>query len=306
MPLAGRSSGAGRRISARASRLTSVRSAVKSSPAGGSESLDELPPACRAPRPHAPPGHPDRRPSPACGLCPPPATVPLRRAASTSSTGRSAARSPGRRRIVPGRARSTSAGRSTRSRRRRRPSAAASTPTGRSCCSSQPSLFDPTRGSAGPADGLGLLPRPQRLDGGHDGPDRGPGRAIRPRVSRPHPARHVMAPAISRPITPTTSAATSTAAPRTSASYSPARWPEPRPLLDPPARPLYLLVLDAAGRRRPWPVRISRRQGRAPGPVQGARRGGDLTPHLPETAPIPETIRTVACYGNIQVVFSVV
>ena len=43
------------------------------------ESLDELPPAGRAPRRHAPPGHPDRRASAPGGLCPPAQTVPLRR-----------------------------------------------------------------------------------------------------------------------------------------------------------------------------------------------------------------------------------
>ena len=36
----------------------------------------------------------------------------------------------------------------------------------------------------------------------------------------------------------------------------------PRPLLHPIARPLHLLFLDAARRRCPWPLRLSRRQGR--------------------------------------------
>ena len=46
----------------------------------------------------------------------------------------------------------------------RRRSRAASTPSGRSCCSPQQSLFDPTRAPAGQAHRLGLLPRPARLD----------------------------------------------------------------------------------------------------------------------------------------------
>ena len=64
----------------------------------------------------------------------------------------------------------------------------------------QPTLFDPSRAPAGQAHGLGLLPRPQRLDPGRHRPDRAAGRAVRaglpradPRAERPH-ARRFRAP----------------------------------------------------------------------------------------------------------------
>ena len=76
----------------------------------------------------------------------------------------------------------------------------------------------------GPARLLGLHPRAQRLDGGHDRPDRGPDRALRPGVPGPDPgpARHGHA-APSRPATPTTSVATSTPGRPTWPSSSAAR-----------------------------------------------------------------------------------
>ena len=39
------------------------------------------------------------------------------------------------------------------------------------------------------AHGVGVLPRAERIDGRHDRPDRGPGRALRPRLPRPDPRR---------------------------------------------------------------------------------------------------------------------
>ena len=90
----------------------------------------------------------------------------------------------------------------------------------------QQTLFDPTRAPAGQAHRLGLLPRPARLDRGHDRPHRGADRALCARLSRPHPGRGTRARPPRWPrTTPTTSAATSTAACRICASSTPARWP---------------------------------------------------------------------------------
>ena len=92
-------------------------------------------------------------------------------------------------------------------------------------------LRDPAHADAGStppgrrreADALGLLPRAERLDGRHDRAHRGPDRALRPRLPRPHPCPHTSwAPADdARRTTPTTSAATSTAASPTCVSSSP-------------------------------------------------------------------------------------
>ena len=76
--------------------------------------------------------------------------------------------------------------------------------------------------AAGQAHRLGLLPRPQRLRGGHDRAHRGADRALRAGLPRPHPgAPHAESGADGSATTPTTSAATSTAACRISASSSP-------------------------------------------------------------------------------------
>ena len=108
---------------------------------------------------------------------------------------------------------------------------------------------EPLRSDAragGQAHRLGLLPRAERLDGRHDRAHRGAGRALRPRLSRPDPRAPAMGPAAMERATPTTSAATSTAACRTCASCSRARraaWS----LLDADRRCLHLLVGNAAG-----------------------------------------------------------
>ena len=51
----------------------------------------------------------------------------------------------------------------------------------------QQSLFDPTRAPAGPAHAVGLLPRAQRIHGGHDRAHPRPDRALRAGRARPHP-----------------------------------------------------------------------------------------------------------------------
>ena len=79
-------------------------------------------------------------------------------------------------------------------------------------------------GAGGQDHGLGVLPRPGRVDGRHDRPDRGAGRALRAGLSRPDPGpRDAWAGRRWRRTTRTTSAATSTAASRTSASWSSVR-----------------------------------------------------------------------------------
>ena len=124
------------------------------------------------------------------------------------------------------RARCTSAARSRRSPPPRRRSRRASTPSGPFVLLVQPSLFDPTRAPGGQAHRLGLLPRAERLDARHDR------RRSRRRSSASRPgfrdlilARSAMDPAEMEGTTPTTSAATSTAASRTCASSSRARSP---------------------------------------------------------------------------------
>ena len=54
----------------------------------------------------------------------------------------------------------------------------------------QPSLFDPTPRARGQAHGLGLLPRPERLDARHDRRDRGAGGALR--AGLPGPDRRAL------------------------------------------------------------------------------------------------------------------
>ena len=107
--------------------------------------------------------------------------------ACSRSTGRSTGRSRGRTPAAPGRRPSTSAARSPRWPRPRTTCSAGRHPERPFVLLAQQSLFDPTRAPAGQAHGLGVLPRAQRLDGRHDRPDRGPGRAVRPRLPRPHP-----------------------------------------------------------------------------------------------------------------------
>ena len=80
--------------------------------------------------------------------------------------------------------------------------------------------WDPSRAPDGKAVGVGVLPRARGVDGGHDRADRGPGRALRARVSATGswPGRRARRRRWRR-TTRTTSAATSTAASRTSASW---------------------------------------------------------------------------------------
>ncbi len=66
----------------------------------------------------------------------------------------------------------------------RRPRRAPGTPV-RAPRSTQP--LRPDACSAGPSHRLGLLSRPQQLDGRHDRPDRSPGRTVRARIPRPNP-----------------------------------------------------------------------------------------------------------------------
>ena len=111
-------------------------------------------------------------------------------------------------------------------RRRRRGPTLASTPSVRTSCS--PSSRCSTRSRARrDAHGVGLLPRSERIDGRHDRPDRGAGRAVRPRIPRSdHRPPHDGHRRRWRATTPTTSAATSTAACR---SAPVRRSPDARP-----------------------------------------------------------------------------
>ena len=101
---------------------------------------------------------------------------------SSSSTGRSTARSPGGRRRLGAPARCTLA---ARSRRSRPPSATSrgSTPSGPSCCSCSPRCST-RHAHRREAHRLGLLPRAERVDPRHERRHRGPGRALRARLSR--------------------------------------------------------------------------------------------------------------------------
>ena len=72
----------------------------------------------------------------------------------------------------------------------------------------------------GPAHRVGLLPCAARLDRRHDRRDRSAGRAVRTRLSRPHPRATSWGPRRWSPTTPTTSGATSTAGSPTSGSSS--------------------------------------------------------------------------------------
>ena len=138
------------------------------------------------------------------------------------------------------------AARSTRSPRPSRPSrAGAIRAPVRAARAAEPVRPDARAG--GPAHGLGLLPRAERLDARHDRGNRGPDRALRARLSATSSwlardgQRRDRAPQRA-----TTSAATSTAAPRTSGSSSPGpsrgRSPTPRR-----CRALHLLVATPPG-----------------------------------------------------------
>ena len=106
-----------------------------------------------------------------------PLTGPAR--ASSSSTGRSTARSRGARRRPGAPARCTWAARSRRSTavRARRPPRAALR------AARAAHAVRPVTRTAGQAHRLGLLPRAERVDPRHDRRDRGPGRALRARLS---------------------------------------------------------------------------------------------------------------------------
>ncbi len=136
---------------------------------------------------------------------------------------------------APGRC--TSAARSTRSPPPRRRSSRGGHPERPFVLVAQQSLVDPDAGACGTPHAVGVLPRPERLDGRHDRGDRAPDRAVRPRLRRRRArARRRAAPLRSRPTTPTTSAATSTAARPTCARCSPARCCGPRPYATPNPR----------------------------------------------------------------------
>ena len=148
-------------------------------------------------------------------------------------------------------ARCTSAARSRRSRVRGAPSAAARSPERPFVLVAQQTNFDPSRAPGGQHDGLGVLPRPQRLDGDMTERDHRAGRAVRPRIPRagPRPPRDAARPRW-RPQRERRRRRHQRRRSRTSASCSPARSPT-RPVFD-------------AGSRRYTCARRRRRRGRRP------------------------------------------
>ena len=149
-------------------------------------------------------------------------------------------------RVRDGPAPCTSAARSTRSRASEDDVATGASPSGRSCCS--PSRRCSTRpGRPRASTRVGLLPRPDGLRRRHD-------RRIEAQIERFAPgfrdrvlARHAMGRPQMEATTPTTSAATSTAACRTSASCSPGRWSGCDPYTTPDPRPVHLLLSTPPG-----------------------------------------------------------
>ena len=115
------------------------------------------------------------------------APLSLRARASSRSTGRSTAPSPGPTPPASTRRPSMSAAPSTRS----RPSEAAVWRGEHSdrpfIIVVQPSLFDSIARTRGQAHGLGVLPRPRRVDGRPHRRHRASDRALRARIPRPHP-----------------------------------------------------------------------------------------------------------------------
>ena len=158
--------------------------AARSSPAIGSTSLARAAAgARRPPRRHAAPAPGDRR-RPAVRRAPGAAPSGSATARACSRwTGRSTDRSRGPPTGRGGRRRSTSAARSTRSPRPRRTSPPGGIPERPYVLFVQYAPVGPVARAGGQDDGLGVLPRARRLDGRHDRPDRGAGRAVRARAS---------------------------------------------------------------------------------------------------------------------------
>ena len=138
----------------------------------------------------------------------------------------------------------------------------------------------PVPGAEGQAHRLGLLPRAERQHGRHDRADRGPGRAVRARLprsgssagtrwARPTFERH----------NPNLIGGDINGGEVDAAAAVLPPGPASRPVHHAGPEPLHLLVLDAAGRRRPRHVRLPRRPHRAaPSVLSGfwdrqARRG---------------------------------
>ena len=131
----------------------------------------------------------------------------------------------------------------------------------------QPSLFDSIARARGQTHRLGLLPRSQRVDGGHDRRHRVAGGTLRARLPRAHPgAPSCCTPAALEAATRTWSAATSAAARSDLRQFF--LRPTRRLLSARRSRRLSVLLLDAAGRRRPRHVRLPRRPQGASGVSQ--------------------------------------
>ena len=128
----------------------------------------------------------------------------------------------------------------------------------------QQSLVDPGARTGGPPHAVGVLPRPQRLDGRHDRGDRAPDRALRARLPRRSCSRaSVRGPAELEADNPNYVGGD------INGGAADLRQMLARPVLraspyaTPNPRHLPLLVVDPARRRRPRHVRLPRRAGGA-------------------------------------------
>ncbi len=255
---AGRSSAVDRSSSPTRSPPTSARSAARSRPAGvSSPSTSCRESAADDARRHAPTAPPRCRSPPAGPLLAGAAPLPLR---AGRLQGRLGAR---RARAVAGRGLRAGGDDPPRRDARGDRGLGASRLAGRGAGApvrarrpAEPLRRDARAGRK--AHALGVLPRPERVHGGHDRADRGAGRALRARVPRPRPGAQRARPGRDRARQRELRRRRhQRRRPGPPAALHAARDPA-EPVLDAGRRALHLLVVDAAGRRRPRPVRLLR------------------------------------------------